>query len=873
MLSQPATFSTLTYIVSNAALGYSTTVGKSFVTGTPTSNNQVQKGVDATATLTALYNNLVAYSQDGNTNYTLEAPYIYIDFNAVGDYSFTLLAGATAFSMVLETVIIPELLPFPDFEVQDLAIEIIDTYTNERFLQEELTQKSAPQLSFDAGDDLLSNIMISKLSFNLYVADKSDAKYKHLFTSDENRFLVKLSSVSPTDEFTLMWQGFILPDQYSEPYVTGPFFVNFVATDLLGSLKGKTFSPWYYNNVFPIGELLAEIFKATGLEQNTVVKPSVIPGNDLLSWRDINVPLLPYFDGKKYGNMFEILSDVLKANLLFLYSYKGFWNLEGLTRRKDVTGQMMQFDIDGKIIDPLSFEKKLIEPMLSNQSTQVISISPYKTVNILFEADGTKNLYSENVIKVEEKKIFGSYFNATGSYLGTAPYPLPAYHYVNVGFNNWLNYLGPEFEYRRFNDLGNMWRRSPSYTGNYNMTEASALTHYLECSEKPFVKPGILYSLKMEFFAFSISSTVSDEVFKERLENNEYDKVFPWQVLLNGQEKFSNRPSFDAQGKYLYEVSEKKRTGNVHQVTFELEFEFRVEEEGYFVFRNLAPILNYADDDIQNVSFLYGNVLELNIVEDYEITENIIANREINFTQVLDYDTKLSSTVDTSIKNNMGLGFPINTNYFTTIDCSISPADFDDLHLYSPNTALEMHLGTWQIDYILFLFLFIANAKNATFLEKATGEKIPFSSFYYVILSGVYRLGYLKDYTGYPNLPKNYKKYTDLEVTDVLKTMLIIYNVEAIENRLSWKIFGTLADDLFNKTIAKAIHCVYPDALYRIEGSALVLLFPDNLIEFYFDNDLRNFIPTTLNLDLFNGKTTFVATEAKFTELTDISYE
>ena len=869
------TYAPLNFTITCAAIGYSKTISKVFVPGIPATVNQVRIGATETITLSNLFANLVANDLDGNVSFVMEFPKINFVFNTVQTYIFDLISDAYAFDMLPEFMdeLPVEINVLQNFDIQDLAIEIIDTYVNERILIEELTQQSAPQLSFDAGDDLLSNIMVSKLSFNMYVADKADAKFKHLFTSDENRFLVKLSSVSPTDEFTLVWQGFLLPDDYSEPYVTGPFFVNFTATDLLGTLKGKFFPHWYYNNVFPISELLAEIFKTTGLEQNAVVKPSIIPSNPLLTWRDINVPLMPYYDGKKYTNLFEILSDVLKANLLFLVSYKGFWMLEGLTRRKDIEGEVIQFNSNGKLIEPSVFEKIVVQPMLSDQTTQVISVSPYKSVNVVFDANGDKNLFSDNVIKINPKDIYFSYYRSRG-FTGTVPITVPNNHYTNIEFNSWINTLGDQFVYRRSNYLGNIVGRAGSYGDtNYNMTEAAALLRYLECPEKPFVKPGVLYSIQMEFTAIGVAYVFDVPAVLEKLKNNELDKMFPFQIFVNNVERFSNRPSFESVNKYIYEVSDRAINSYFHEFTFKLEFEFRVEQQGYLVFRNLAPILDYANDGNLNFISLTGEVLKLSTVEDYEYNENVIAIRDVNYTQVLEYDTKLNSSIDTSIKNTMGLGFPINTNYFIPIDRTVAPSNFTDVHLFAPTTALEIQLGTWQISNTLFLFLFVANAKNAVFLEKSTGERIRFTSLYWSVVSNMYRLGYLKDYEGYPYIPKDYKKYTDLEATDLLKVMIIIYLTEAIERRLDWNVFGSLNTDLFNKTLAKAIHCVYPEALYRIEGTALALIFPDNLIQFFFDAELRNFIPTTLTLDLFNGKTTFVATEAKFSELTDISYE
>jgi hypothetical protein len=51
------------------------------------------------------------------------------------------------------------------------------------------------------------------------------------------------------------------------------------------------------------------------------------------------------------------------------------------------------------------------------------------------------------------------------------------------------------------------------------------------------------------------------------------------------------------------------------------------------------------------------------------------------------------------------------------------------------------------------------------------------------------------------------------------------------------------------------------------------LVFPEDLPWFYFDGEDRNFIPTTLKLDLYNGKTSFVGTEGVYKEFTDLIFE
>jgi hypothetical protein len=63
--------------------------------------------------------------------------------------------------------------------------------------------------------------------------DARDAAFIDFFTGDEHRFKVLVKK----DDDSIIWQGYILPDLYSEPYKQVNFFVNFTATDGLARLR------------------------------------------------------------------------------------------------------------------------------------------------------------------------------------------------------------------------------------------------------------------------------------------------------------------------------------------------------------------------------------------------------------------------------------------------------------------------------------------------------------------------------------------------------------------------------------------------------------------------------------------------------------
>jgi len=148
-----------------------------------------------------------------------------------------------------------------------------------------------------------------------------------------------------------------------------------------------------------------------------------------------------------------------------------------------------------------------------------------------------------------------------------------------------------------------------------------------------------------------------------------------------------------------------------------------------------------------------------------------------------------------------------------------------------------------------------------------------FDSLWYYFNNPVSRLGYLKSYDGFPVIPKHYNAFSSVVSGDVLNFMDVKYAAENFSNRVNWKIYGSSVVDSYPKTLASLLFAVQPEVLFGIEGEHKGLVFPCDLLGFYFDNEDRNFIPTRLTLDLFNARTTITATEAKYVELNDITYE
>ncbi|MEQ4655539.1 hypothetical protein ABN092_22995, partial [Providencia rettgeri] len=180
-----------------------------------------------------------------------------------------------------------------------IIVKIIDTHTNALVegysstdvfeTEENLAAKASILLNYEGADDKYGALMRSRLSFDLLDADAQDGKFYHLFTGSETQFKVELW----TNEDELLWQGFLLPDQYSEPYKNGCFFVSMTATDGIGLLRGKDlgYDSNYYEEDKSVIDFLTACLKSTGLKQDLYLSPSIVPTNGF-RWDEI------YVDGK-----------------------------------------------------------------------------------------------------------------------------------------------------------------------------------------------------------------------------------------------------------------------------------------------------------------------------------------------------------------------------------------------------------------------------------------------------------------------------------------------------------------------------------------------------------------------------------------------
>lgn len=748
-------------------------------------------------------------------------------------------------------------------------IWIIDTYEVETDLTIELAQQSNPVLEYDGGDNLVENIVNSKLSFNMLVSDASDGKFIHLFQGDEQRYLVELWKITDESEDKyLVWNGFLLPDFYEEPYTNGSFFVNFTAVDMLGTLKQKFFPKWFYYSAFPIGELLNNILVQTGLKNDMLISPSLVPGSDGMGFKNIIINLEQYIDGDDLTSLFDILSDVLKTNLLTIFNYRGFWWLEGFSKKHQTENTYKQFDNTGTYTNDVALVKALKSVYFSEGSLNMFGISPLKALNVNADVERNASLFSENVVGF--KDFASTVFNGKDGYLNQDG------AFINALFEGWAGVFTTYNAYLDGDNAPKM-KRSSDVVLTAQFTEAQAVNNYMVCKEKPIVFTGIDYDfdvtvkLNVTFFPNQF-----DE-FEEYLRNGNFDVLACFSIRINGIEQHSNRFSFDIENIYEYERSFETVSffnGEPNEVILILRFRKTLKffNDGNFELRILTPIRNFVHPFVMAWGYTEVSELSLSVASDESVS--ITATRNIAHTTEMDYDLPMISNNDASITNRMFVSWPLDNLRERLIE-RIDESDFTFNQVFAYNTY-DLVIKTFQSNLELVRRLFFLNFKRAIYVNKNfTSTNISLPSWYYRFFTtggSISKIGYLKSTNNpSPKIPEDYFFYDELTTFDRFYYYAILYP-ELTNNLDLWKIDGSETTDLFIRNVAKIIMQMQARASFRMSGTAFDLVFPNEILQFNYMNENKTFTPSSLTINLNDNSTEITAVENVYTNLTDIDY-
>lgn len=257
-------------------------------------------------------------------------------------------------------------------------IDIIDTTSSLTQTVLEKASKSGIVLSWNGGDTKDDTAIVSsELKFDILNKTAEDAAFIDFFTGDEHRFKVVLKQ-SPGD--AVIWQGYVLPDLYSEPYKNGCFFVSFTATDGLARLKGKYLPSDYYVAEKSVIDIFCQILQMTGLQLELWFAPA-IENNTVKNWHSVYIDTVNFIQNKKQKDAFFILETLLKDTLCVCYQADDRWFIEGINVRNNRKVVYKSYDYFGNFIQTNSYTRLTKNPQALDVP-QITMIPPYNNITV-----------------------------------------------------------------------------------------------------------------------------------------------------------------------------------------------------------------------------------------------------------------------------------------------------------------------------------------------------------------------------------------------------------------------------------------------------------------------------------------------------------
>ena len=173
-------------------------------------------------------------------------------------------------------------------------------------------------------------------SLEIYAQCDVDREFIEFYTSDPKEYRVDVYAGN-----TMLWQGWISPELYSEPDIAPPYDVQVVATDGVGELKLYDFAA---QGTVTLRALLTYLLGLTGLSTDVFLVSSLKAGGNgagaLLNMK-VN---MDYMVGKTCYDVLRHLLDTLHASITW---WKGAWMLVRETNVTFTNGKLRYFNTSG----------------------------------------------------------------------------------------------------------------------------------------------------------------------------------------------------------------------------------------------------------------------------------------------------------------------------------------------------------------------------------------------------------------------------------------------------------------------------------------------------------------------------------------------
>lgn len=678
-------------------------------------------------------------------------------------------------------------------------IKIFDTENTGAVTTLEQSQKDSIQLVWNGGEEKDVPIIGSNLNFSMLDDRAEDGRFFDLYTGNETRYRVELYTIRLQNNVAteiLLWKGFLLPEQYNEPYENGQFFVNFIATCGLGRLKGKTLSDTYYNNSFTYIQFITACLSLTGNQGKLYFSPAI--KNKTTKWDSIYINGKVFKEKEKKKNVYQILEIILQDSLCSIFHEYGNWFVLGYNKKisKKITYRV--YDLNGVFEETILITRKPID--CSNNALiapQISVISPLKEITINQS--------------IEEVKIPSSWFQEKSDGWVITAQSSGNYNPRNLFFNNY----SPD-------QSGITWVTVDVKTNKLLLFNFEAFdpTQYLYLRNKIYVTSGqkLKFNSKLSINRSSIDSATSDASLANQGKWNDLIRI---SILISD----FDGATVDQEVVYTLSFNEDRKSISVK--------DFIVKQSGFLDVRLYRPIGGTEQESIFNIVIDDINIEEVGYIpiETYvnQINEEYSQTREIDITlsDDLKSSTKLLSTKVPRVQNvfRYSQEIPIRNTYFFEGKYYVVVVDFDIFPIKDMNN-----------------FVFVKRSGQSNYI-KVNNPEIVYNinnSEQNVFTYDINELGF------------------EIQQNDTLKVDFMDYTYPSGDraDNLSWSDdIYQINSKRYAKTIADIYRNLYRESHLSLDVSFTGLYGISTLIAFTYRGK-KNYYPLNIEWDVSNGITT-----------------
>ena len=686
------------------------------------------------------------------------------------------------------------------------------------------------RLVYDGGDTKYNTIMASQLNFSLEVPHTdldSDLYYAHLFSGNEKKYNVVMAD----QDGNILWNGFLLPDEYSEPYTVGTFYVNFTATDGLGRLKGVKLPVSFYTARQSAVKVLSDCLLQTGLSLPIYIDPAIVNDGAGSHWEKLYVDASVWYEVENRSDCYQILEDVLTLMSCRIFQQENIWYIVGYNKQAQNSNYYLKYTAKG-IPDGFLLDVNPGSYLKWDASPSVTLKPPFKEITVVSGAE-------------ESQTVFPSEYFTQDWVKNDEPQnpPRPKYwSYEGAGEVSMFPKSG--YEFQEYVNVPLEISSAIGFNQISGVTDATKFDSYLDLTEPIYIKGGFEFDFKLVFKYRFLNPNYGGFDFDTYVNNNMW-----YDLILDGVAIISNRSVFTGNESFRWRIANKITETDYLEYTFTVEAnKIPVATSGFLDFRfyNGETVVSGADNGgmviIDTVGFSYREPFQ----------KEFSKRRRIDFTKTDSISLKFGDSVLSNVKEAIIYQPEIDENLFT-------PYNFEAFFAYDTSgNPIGWVASVTQSIYNLF-----SNASNGVYV------KLENSDYYQYIPNPIFIEDGTANYI-LIDLENNYR----LEVSDTL--LLRPGNntnpqTTTVRNdREQWqKSTNSSGPDRLGNASAELLHDIYSKQQIVFEGDTVGLVFPNTRCTYTFGKNIRSFIPVRIEQKIGENASTVTLIERTNIKVTD----